>query len=198
MITKKGIIKKTTINEYKNFRVKGTKAILIDEDDLLISAKLCFEEDLIFISTRKGMALKFPSSHLRDQGRATRGCRGISFKIKEDQVVGLETLRENNEILTIAENGMGKRSLLKNYRLGSRNNKGVMNLKVDEKNGLVVNSLAVGQRDEFLLVTNGGKIIRIDSSQVRQTLRVAKGVRIIRLDEGEKVVSIAKILPIEM
>ena len=98
MITKKGIIKKTTINEYKNFRVKGTKAILIDEDDLLISAKLCFEEDLIFISTRKGMALKFPSSHLRDQGRATRGCRGISFKIKEDQVVGLETLRENNEI----------------------------------------------------------------------------------------------------
>ena len=171
---------------------------MIDEDDLLISAKLCFEEDLIFISTRKGMALKFPSSHLRDQGRATRGCRGISFKIKEDQVVGLETLRENNEILTIAENGMGKRSLLKNYRLGSRNNKGVMNLKVDEKNGLVVNSLAVGQRDEFLLVTNGGKIIRIDSSQVRQTLRVAKGVRIIRLDEGEKVVSIAKILPIEM
>ena len=198
MITQKGIIKKTTISAYKNFRVKGTKAIVIDEDDRLITAKLCFQDDLIFISTKRGMALKFPSSHLRDQGRATRGCRGIRFRMDGDQVVGLETLKEDNEILTIAENGMGKRSLLKNYRLGSRDNKGVMNLKVDEKNGLVVNSLALGSKDEFLLITNSGKVIRIDSSQVRQTLRVAKGVRIIRLDEGEKVVSIAKILPIEV
>ncbi len=198
MITQKGVIKKTAISAYKNFRVKGTKAIVIDEDDKLIGAKLCFEEDLIFISTKKGMALKFPADSLRNQGRATRGCRGIRFRITGDQVVGLETLKEDNEILTIAENGMGKRSLLKNYRLGSRDNKGVLNLRVNEKDGLVVNSVAVAPKDEFLLITNSGKIIRIDSSQVRQTLRVAKGVRIIRLNEGEKVVSIAKILPIEI
>ena len=144
-----------------------------------------------------GMSLKFSSTKLRDQGRTTRGCTGIKLKKENDQVMGLETLTENNEVLTITEMGYGKRTSLENYRLGSRANVGVVNLKVSEKNGLVVNSLVINADDEFLLITSSGKVIRILSSQIRKTGRVAKGVRIIRLNENEKVVSIAKISPIQ-
>jgi DNA gyrase subunit A len=197
MITKKGIVKKTNLSFYKNPRKTGTKAIVIDEGDQLVKAKICCDDDNIFISTKMGMALKFPSQKLRSQGRTTRGCTGIRFKKENDTIVGLEAMRENQEILTITERGYGKRSNLSNYRLGSRGNMGVTNLKIDKKNGLVVNSLVVDEKDEFLVVTNAGKIIRLDSSQIRKTGRVAKGVKIIQLNEREKVVSIAKTISID-
>ena len=197
MITKKGIIKKTTLENYKNPRKTGMKAIVIDDNDQLVKAKICTDKDDIFISTKMGMALKFPSQHLRSQGRTTRGCTGIRFKKDDDFVVGLESLTENKEILTITENGYGKRSNLSNYRLGSRGNRGVINLKIDEKNGLVINSLVLDNESEFLLITNSGKVIRILNSQIRKTGRVAKGVKIIQLMEKEKVVSVAKIITID-
>ena len=197
MITQKGIIKKTSLNAYQNPRQTGIKAINVDEGDKLVGAKICNNEHHVFISTQMGMSLKFSSTKLRDQGRTTRGCTGIKLKKENDQVMGLETLTENNEVLTITEMGYGKRTSLENYRLGSRANVGVVNLKVSEKNGLVVNSLVINADDEFLLITSSGKVIRILSSQIRKTGRVAKGVRIIRLNENEKVVSIAKISPIQ-
>ena len=197
MITQKGIIKKTSLNAYQNPRQTGIKAINVDEGDKLVAAKICNNEQQVFISTQMGMSLKFASTKLRDQGRTTRGCTGIKLKKENDQVMGLETLTENNEVLTITEMGYGKRTSLENYRSGSRANVGVVNLKVSEKNGRVVNSLVINADDEFLLITSSGKVIRILSSQIRKTGRVAKGVRIIRLNENEKVVSIAKISPIQ-
>lgn len=197
MLTKKGIIKKTPLTAYKKPRNTGIKAILIDNDDNLISAKICSTEQQIFISTKLGMALKFESSKLKSQGRTTRGCTGIRFKKKNDRVMGLEVIEGNSEVLTITKKGYGKRSSLENYRLGSRGNMGVVNLKIDDKNGCVVNSLAIKKGDEFLLITNDGKVIRIDSTQIRKTSRVAKGVKIITLNQNQEVVSVAKISSIE-
>ena len=196
MITKKGIIKKTNLLAYKNPRKTGTKAIVIDEGDQLIKVKICSDDDNVFISTKMGMSLKFTSACLRAQGRTTRGSIGIRFKKDNDVIVGLETMKENQEILTITENGYGKRSSLSQYRLGSKGNMGVINLKIDKKNGLVINSLVIGKKDEFVLVTNTGKIIRLNSLQIRKTGRVAKGVRVIQLNPGEKVVSVAKTISI--
>ena len=197
MITKNGTIKKTRLNAYKAPRKTGTKAIVIEPDDQLIQAKTCSDEDNIFITTKNGMALKFSTQKLRSQGRGTKGCRGIRLKHKADVVVGLAAMNQDKEILTITENGYGKRSNLSQYRLGSRGNKGVINLKIDHKNGLVVSSLVIDKSDEFLVITNKGKIIRLDSEQIRKTSRVAKGVKIISLNKDEKVVSIAKSMVIE-
>ncbi len=197
MVTKKGVIKKTQLDVYKNPRKTGTKAILIDDDDQLVKVKICSSDDNVFISTKMGMSLKFPTKHLRAQGRSTRGCSGIKLKKENDLVVGLETMQENQEILTVTENGYGKRSSLSNYRLGSRGNMGVTNLKIDSKNGLVINSLTISKTDEILLITNFGKVIRINASQIRKTGRVTKGVKIIQLHKDQKVVSVAKIISIE-
>ncbi|PCI30302.1 MAG: DNA gyrase subunit A [SAR324 cluster bacterium] len=201
MITRKGIIKKTALTAYQNRRTKGTKAILIDEDDSLITVRLCRDEDLIFIATRNGMALKFPSQSLRTQGRVTRGCKGIRLKTDDqgnvDRVISMEIVSEDGVILTVTENGFGKKTLASQYRQGSRGNMGVLNIRNSERNGAIVGSILVNEEDELMLITGKGKIIRLPSGQIRQTTRVTQGVSLIRLDEDEKVVSMAKIVPDE-
>ncbi|NQU65249.1 MAG: DNA gyrase subunit A, partial [SAR324 cluster bacterium] len=194
MITEKGVIKKTALPAYKNKRANGTKAILIDDDDQLVAVRLCTDEDLVFIATRQGMALKFDSSTLRAQGRVTRGCRGI--KLKEglhDKVISMEVTSDDGTILTITENGFGKKSTIDSYRLGSRANMGVMNIRSSDRIGNVVGSVMVSDEDEVMLITQKGKIIRLSVDQVRSTGRVTQGVKMINLEVEEKVVSIAKI-----
>nr|MBC8394872.1 DNA gyrase subunit A [Deltaproteobacteria bacterium] len=194
MITEKGVIKKTALPAYKNKRANGTKAILIDDDDRLVAVRLCTDEDLVFIATKQGMALKFASSSLRSQGRVTRGCRGIKLKQGlQDKVISMEVTSDDGTILTITENGFGKKSTIESYRLGSRANMGVMNIRSSERIGSVVGSVMVSDEDEVMLITERGKIIRLSVDQVRSTGRVTQGVRMINLEEEEKVVSIAKI-----
>ncbi len=193
MITKKGVIKKTGLEEYSNPRKGGTKAIVIDEDDEIKAVGLVTEQDLIFIATREGMALKFPSEALRTQGRVTRGCRGIMLK-DADQVISMEILHEAGTILTVTENGYGKKSAAEDYRLGSRGNLGVMNIRNSDRNGLVVGSLLVDSETELMIITQKGKIIRLKTDQIRETNRITQGVRLIQLEDDEKVVSIAKIV----
>ncbi|MDH5560704.1 MAG: DNA gyrase subunit A, partial [Deltaproteobacteria bacterium] len=197
MLTEKGIIKKTALSAYQNQRSNGTKAIVIEDDDHLAAVRLCEDKDLIFIATQKGMALKFPSKTLRPQGRVTRGCTGIKLKNdkagKPDKVLSMEILTDQSTVLTVTENGFGKKSLVENYRLGSRANMGVMNIKNSTRNGLVVGSVIVSEDDELLLVTKNGKVIRMKSNQIRMTNRVTQGVRLIKLGKDEKVVSLAKI-----
>jgi DNA gyrase subunit A len=194
MITEKGIIKKTALPAYKNQRANGTKAILIDDDDRLVEVRLCTDEDLIFIATKQGMALKFASKTLRAQGRVTRGCRGIKLKSgKDDMVISMEVASADGTILTITEKGYGKKSTIDSYRLGSRANMGVMNIKGSDRIGNVVGSVIVNEDDDVMLITQKGKIIRLAVDQVRSTGRVTQGVKMINVEEDEKVVSIAKI-----
>lgn len=194
MITEKGTIKKTSLNAYRNQRTSGTKAILIDEGDQLVGVRLCKKEHNIFIATQNGMALKFPSENLRPQGRVTRGCRGIKLKEgSDDKVISMEVVTDEGTILTITEKGFGKKSEIAAYRLGSRGNMGVMNIRSSERNGSVVSSVLVNEEDEILLITQTGKIIRLRANQIRNTGRVTQGVRLIHLEEGEKVVAAAKV-----
>ncbi len=195
MITEKGIIKKTALPAYKNQRQSGTKAIVIDEGDSLTAVRLCKDKDLIFIATKNGMALKFPSNSLRSQGRVTRGCKGITLKPgMDDKVISMEVIPEEGTILTITEKGFGKKSDIGTYRLGKRGNMGVMNLKISKRNGLVIGSVLVTDEDEIMLITQKGKIIRLRVNQIRNTGRVTQGVRLINLDPDESVVSSAKIV----
>lgn len=195
MLTEKGIIKKTALTAYSNQRIKGTKAILIDEDDDLIAVRICTDRDTIFIATQNGIALKLPAAGLRPQGRVTRGCRGIRFKKGgEDRVISMEIIESEGHILTVTENGFGKKTHPSDYRTGTRGNMGVMNIKSSERNGKVVGSIIVDESDEIMLITQKGKIIRLRVSQIRETGRVTQGVRLINLDRDEKVVSIAKIV----
>lgn len=195
MITENGIIKKTALTAYQNQRQSGTKAILIDEGDSLAAVRLCKSDDLIFIATKNGMALKFSSDSLRAQGRVTRGCKGITLKPgSNDKVISMEVVSEQGTILTITENGFGKKSDIDSYRLGSRGNIGVMNLKISKRNGLVIDSIMVTEEDEIMLITQKGKIIRLKADQIRNTGRVTQGVRLINLDADEIVVSSAKLL----
>ncbi len=195
MITEKGTIKKTALTAYKNQRAGGTKAIVIEEGDHLAAVRLCKDDNLIFIATYNGMALKFPSSTLRSQGRVTRGCRGIKFKKdSNDKVISMEVISLEGTILTITENGFGKKSEIDSYRLGSRGNMGVLNIKSSERNGSVVASVLVSDQEEIMLITQKGKIIRMGVDQIRNTGRVTQGVRLINLEEDEAVVSAAKIV----
>ena len=196
MITEKGIIKKTSLMAYQNQRQSGTKAIVIDEGDGLVAVRLCKDGDLIFIATKNGMALKFSSDTLRAQGRVTRGCKGITLKPNSgDKVISMEVGSNEGTILTITENGFGKKSDISSYRLGSRGNIGVMNIKISERNGLVISSNMVTDDDEIMLITQKGKIIRLRTNQIRNTGRVTQGVRLINLEQDEIVVSAAKIVP---
>lgn len=199
MITEKGIIKKTAITAYQNQRTKGTKAIVIDEDDHLNAVRLCTDEELVFIATRNGMALKIEASSLKAQGRVTRGCKGIRLKEDEngtpDQVISMEVVTNEGEILTVTENGFGKKSFVSDYRMGSRGNMGVMNIRSSDRNGSIVASVLVDEEDELMLITQKGKIIRLPANQVRVTNRITQGVSLINLDKDEAVVSVAKIAP---
>ncbi len=196
MITENGIIKKTALKAYSNQRSNGTKAIVVDEDDCLAAVRLCKDGDQIFIATKNGMALKFDSKSLRSQGRVTRGCKGISLKAgSNDKVISMEAISTEGTILTITEKGFGKKSEIEAYRLGSRANMGVMNIKSSDRNGMVVSSVLVTEDDEIMLITQKGKIIRLRVNQIRNTGRVTQGVRLINLDDDEMVVSAAKIIP---
>ena len=195
MLTEQGIIKKTALTAYQHKRANGTKATLIDEGDRLSAVRLCKDDDLIFIATQKGMALKFPSKNLRPQGRVTRGCRGIKLKPGvQDRVISMEVIHGEGTILTVTENGYGKKSSVESYRLGSRGNMGVMNIKSSDRIGHVIESILVEENDEIMMITQHGKIIRLGVDQVRSTGRVTQGVRLINLEEDESVVSIAKIV----
>lgn len=194
MITENGTIKKTSLSEYSNQRTKGTKAIVIDENDTLKAVGLCTDQDQVFIATQGGMALKVDAGSLRTQGRVTRGCRGIKLKDgADDKVISMEVIQEDSTILTVTANGFGKKTPASDYRLGSRGNMGVMNIKASDRIGEIVGSVMVTDENDILLITQKGKVIRMKVSQIRSTGRVTQGVRLINLDADEQVVSVARI-----
>ncbi|UCF12318.1 MAG: DNA gyrase subunit A [Thermoplasmatales archaeon] len=191
--TKKGLIKKTALSAYKHIRVNGIKAINLDEDDELINTKLSDGKQTIMIASADGQACRFDEGEARPIGRSTRGVRGIRLN-KGDKVVSMAVVGEEGNLLTITENGFGKRSPIQQYRKTHRGSKGVRTIITNERNGKVLFVREATDEDEIMLATKNGMIVRVPVKDIRIQGRNTMGVRIMRLNEGDKVVSVAKII----
>jgi len=191
--TKNGIVKRTNLSEFKNIRSVGVRAITLDENDELVTCKIILPEtENLFILTHKGQCIRFPVSDVREIGRTARGVTGIRFKIEGDHVVGAATVKsDEQELLTVAEKGLGKRTEAGEYRLQSRGGKGVVAMKLTPRTGSAVGVVIVEENKDLMVLTQSGKMIRVDMQQIRKAGRNTSGVMIVRLESGDKVNSIA-------
>jgi DNA gyrase subunit A len=193
MATKRGTIKKTAVSAYSNPRSTGINAINLADGDELIGVRLTDGNKDINLSTRGGLAIRFNESGVRAVGRVAQGVRGIRLK-EEDEVVSLDVLDEETTLLTVTENGYGKRTKAEEYRLQSRGGKGVMTIKVTKRNGSVVNVLQVTNDDEIIIIASSGKLIRTKAKSISIIGRATQGVRLIDLAGQDKVVSVARVV----
>jgi DNA gyrase subunit A len=196
LVTRKGIIKKTSLADFQNIRTNGINAINIDEGDELLDVVLTDGHKRIFIATHNGLAIRFDEDDVRPMGRATRGVRGIDLR-KDDYVVSLcaVSAEDNERMLSVSECGFGKQTPISTYRLQSRGGKGVINMKTTEKTGKVVAVFPVEDDSEMMIITKQGKLIRIEANDIRKTGRGAQGVRLIKTDGGDKVTSASLVDP---
>ncbi|MEK6778399.1 MAG: DNA gyrase subunit A, partial [Candidatus Deferrimicrobiota bacterium] len=178
--TAQGVIKKTELMEYSRPRAGGIIAMGLNEGDQLIATAITSSQDEVFLSTRHGMSIRFHEEDVRPMGRAAVGVRGIDLE-EGDAVVGMEILHPQGTLLTVTENGFGKRTAIGEYRVQSRGGKGVITLKVTEKTGSIVGVTQVSETDEVMLVTDTGKIIRLAVGELRVIGRNTQGVRLIGL-----------------
>ena len=190
--TRSGKIKKTAVNDFRNYRKDGIIAIKLDEGNELIDVRLTCGSDDVVLVTKSGLSLRFNEEQARSQGRATSGVFGIRPR-GEDCVIGLALVSDEQKLLVASENGIGKRTSFDDYRQQSRGGKGVITMKCTEKTGQVVGAAAVADDDELMLMTTGGQSIRIRVSDVRETGRNAQGVKLVTLNEEEKLQDIAPV-----
>ncbi|MEZ5416342.1 MAG: DNA gyrase subunit A [Vicinamibacterales bacterium] len=190
MGTRKGTIKKTELSAYSNPRAGGIIAMGIDEGDGVIAAMISDGRSEIFMGTRDGMAIRFPEEDVRPMGRTAYGVRGISLR-EGDEVVAMEVVQTGGTLLTVTTLGYGKRTPLDEYRVQSRGGLGLKNLELTEKNGEVVDIAQVSDGQELLLITEQGKILRTPTDDIRTIGRATQGVRLMDLDEDDRVVSVA-------
>jgi DNA gyrase subunit A len=190
MATRNGTVKKTPLADYSNIRKSGVIAIILDEGDDLIDVSLTTGEDNIMMATHEGKAIRFAESDVRSMGRVTRGVRGIRVG-ENDYVVGMCIQREGASLLTITQNGYGKRTEVEEYRLQSRGGKGISNYNITQKTGKVAAIRMVEEGEDLLLVTSGGIIMRTKIEEISCLSRSTQGVRVVRLDEGVKVIDIS-------
>jgi len=198
--TAKGIVKKTALMEYSRPRLSGIIAIHLDEHDELIRVALTDGTQQIALSTRHGLLVRFDETEVRPMGRGATGVRGANLR-GDDRVVSMEIVEPGASLLTVSENGYGKRTPIDEYRLVHRGAKGVITMNVTDRTGLVVGVLQVSRDDdEIMLVTNAGKMIRLSVGEIRQTGRVAQGVRLVNLGDeaAEQVASVAPVARDEM
>jgi DNA gyrase subunit A len=193
MATKKGIIKKTELESYSHPRPSGIIAITLEEGDELISAEVTDGKRDVFLGTRDGLSIRFSETDVREIGRTGKGVIGIRLD-EGNEVVGMEIVRDDSTILTVTENGYGKRSTLEDYRSQGRGGKGIITIKTTEKNGRVIGMAQVSEDDEILLITTNGKVLRIRTKDISVQGRNTQGVRLFDIDEGDKVVSFAKVV----
>jgi DNA gyrase subunit A len=193
MVTRHGVIKKSELTEFDNPMSRGIIAVSLDEGDELIAARITNGSNYIFLGSHEGQAIRFEEQHVRPMGRQARGVRAMDLADR-DYLVGMEVVEKDGTILSIAENGYGKRTPLEDYRLTNRGGKGVINMKTTSKVGKVVALLSVKEDSEVILVSQNGKIIRIDSSTIRQAGRSTSGVKLVSLEDGDKVAA-ASVIP---
>ena len=192
LMTKLGVIKKTALEAYSNPRAGGIIAIHLDEGDELISTRLTDGKQHLFIGTKLGKAIHFPEAQIRETGRTARGIRGIKLS-QGDEVVGMEAVAPHTQILTVTTNGYGKRSPASEYRIQNRGGTGIFTVKRTPKTGDVVSIIPIIDEDELMLISNAGKIIRLKIADIPVQGRNTQGVRLITLEAGENVVSVAKL-----
>lgn len=193
MATQKGIVKKTELEQFSTSRKEGLIAINLDEDDELIGVKLTDGEKEIILGTKEGMAIRFPEEQVRAMGRAARGVKGINLA-QGDQVVGMDIVREDADLLVLTENGFGKRTNLEEYRPQSRGGKGLLALRMSERNGKVIGISVVQPDEELMLISSEGIIIRLAVADISETGRVTQGVTLMKVDDGHRVMTMAKVV----
>jgi DNA gyrase subunit A len=186
--TRKGTVKKTELSDYANIRGNGIIAMGIDDDDELIAAEITDGNKRIFLATHEGMAICFNESHVRPMGRPAYGVRGITLE-ENDYVISVAAVSDDAEMLSISEHGFGKRTKLEQYRVTGRGGKGVINMKTSERNGMVVAVLPVGDESQVLIITNQGKLIRVETKGIRESGRSTQGVKLIDTSDGDLVTS---------
>ena len=192
--TRSGKIKKTALNDFRNYRKDGIIAIKLEEDNELIGVRLTSGSDEIILVTHTGMSLRFHEQDSRPLGRGTAGVMGIRPREK-DFVIGLALVTEGCTLLVASENGIGKRTTFEDYRLQSRGGKGIITMKVTDKTGPVVGAVTVTEEDELMLMTSSGQSIRIRAAEVRETGRNAQGVKLLTLKKGENLQDISIVIP---
>ncbi|MCP3982668.1 MAG: DNA gyrase subunit A [bacterium] len=189
LATKRGFIKKTPLSAFSRPRAAGIIAVTIEEDDDLLSACLSKGEDEIFMATADGKSIRFKESDVRPMGRNARGVIGIRLS-KGDHVVQTEVLSgEKPDILTVTENGYGKRTIVSDYRLQGRGGSGIINMRTSDRNGKVVGCMEVDDKDQLMMITASGKLIRMNVDGISQYGRATQGVRVIQLSDEDVVVS---------
>ncbi|MDQ7092447.1 DNA gyrase subunit A [Desulfosporosinus sp. PR] len=190
--TKKGILKKTALQEYDSSRREGLIALTLDEGDELIGVKLTQGLDDILLATRKGIAIRFPQEDVRYMGRTARGVKGIKLE-ENDEVVGMDVIGDEGELLTMSENGFAKRTNLKEFRVQGRGGKGVIVMKLNAKTGMLIGVKVVQVEDELMVITNNGIMLRLQVSSISNQGRTAHGVLTMRTGDDSKVVAMAKV-----
>jgi DNA gyrase subunit A len=192
MGTRRGVVKKTVLSAFGNPRAGGIIAMGVEEGDSVIAVQLTDGNAEVFIGSRDGMAIRFPEPDVRPMGRTAYGVRGITLR-GDDYAVAMEAVRAGGTLLTVTEQGFGKRTEIEEYRVQSRGGVGVINITASERNGQVVGVAYVQEGDELLVITQQGMILRMQTNDVRAIGRATQGVKIIDLEPGDKVVSIAKL-----
>ncbi|BDC51416.1 DNA gyrase subunit A [Bryobacterales bacterium F-183] len=186
MVTKHGVIKKCELTEFNHPLQRGIIAVSVDDGDELIAARLSNGDNYMFIGTYQGKAIRFEENEVRAMGRPARGVRAMDLA-DDDYIVGAEVVEKDGLILSISEQGFGKRTELEEYRLTSRGGKGVINMKTTPRIGKVVAVLSVKDDTDVMIITKEGKIIRIESSKIRQAGRSTQGVKLVSADDGDTV-----------
>ena len=193
MATRKGVIKKSVLELYSNPRASGIIAIKLDPDDDLIGVAVTSGKNHVILGTKDGMAVRFEESQARPMGRSARGVKGINLR-KGDNVVDMVVAEENASLLTVCEKGYGKRTTLEDYRAQHRGGIGLINIKTSERNGSVVALKAVKDEDDIMIMTAKGIIIRTGLDEIREIGRNTQGVRLIKLDDDDKVVAVERVI----
>ena len=197
MGTRRGVVKKTDLRAYRRPRADGIIAMGVGADDAVIAAELTDGNGEIFIATRDGMAIRFHEAHARAIGRTAQGVRGISLRAG-DQVVSMAVVKPGGTLLTVTERGYGKRTKLEEYRVQTRGGVGIINIHTSDRNGRVTGVVYVEGADELMLITQQGKILRMVATDLRPIGRATQGVRLIEIDEKDRVVSLAKLIETDL
>ncbi|MDO9574230.1 MAG: DNA gyrase subunit A [Candidatus Contubernalis sp.] len=190
--TKKGYVKKTRLIEYKRARKGGLIALTLGDDDELIGARMTDGSRQILLATTKGLSIRFKESDVRTMGRAARGVKGITLS-PEDSVIGMQVVCPEQDVLVVSEKGFGKRTVVEEYRLQKRGGKGIYTLKVTPRTGPLIGFRGVQSGDELMLISANGIIIRQQISEISMISRYSQGVILMKLDEGDRVVSLARV-----
>jgi DNA gyrase subunit A len=195
MATKKGQVKKTSLEQYSRPRTNGINAITIKEDDELLEAKLTTGESQVVIALKSGKAIRFEEAKTRPMGRGASGVRGITLAHEADEVIGMIAVDDmESNILVVSENGYGKRSSLEDYRITNRGGKGVKTISITDKTGNLVSIKNVTDEDDLMIINKSGVAIRLAVEDLRVMGRATQGVRLINLKGNDSIAAVAKVM----